>query len=326
MVSFTVLGCIATGELPTNIPATEGPATPTTTVNSSTSVSPTGMVSVPAGEFQMGLTEDQYQEALTTCEASGMSQSNCQDLISNEIPGHTVYLDAFLIDQTEVTQAQFEQFVNDSGYKTDAEKQNLGFVFDFESVKWVGFPETDWKNPGGPWTDRNVLGNYPAAQISWNDAAAYCEWAGRRLPTEAEWEKAARGTDGRLYPWGNQALAANLLNFADKSLKSGWSDNNIDDGYAFTSPVGSYPDGASPYGALDMAGNVGEWVADWYGETYYTETATKNPTGPTSGEFRVLRGGSWLYSGYFARTTSRAYDAVTNHYHNVGFRCAVSQP
>jgi formylglycine-generating enzyme required for sulfatase activity len=158
--------------------------------------------------------------------------------------------------------------------------------------------------------------------VSWNDARAYCEWLGWRLPTEAEWEKAARGTDGRMYPWGNQAVAANLVNFADKSLTIYWADSGQDDGYEFTSPVGHYPAGASPYGAMDMSGNVHEWVADWYYDAYYSVSPSTNPTGPSTGSSRVLRGGSWRNEYSVLRTVQRGSGGPWEAADNVGFRCS----
>jgi len=162
---------------------------------------------------------------------------------------------------------------------------------------------------------------HPAVNVSWDGADAYCRRSGRRLPSEAEWEKAARGPDGSIYPWGNAAPTGQLANFADQSSGSSSPEN---DGFAHSSPVGSYLAGASPYGALDMAGNVWEWVSDWYDANYYANSPAVNPQGPATGSFRVLRGGSWNGDTSFLRAAYRGgdvpYDAVNFDF---GFRCAM---
>jgi len=188
------------------------------------------MVYVPAGEFLMG-----------TPEKDG-------NAYSDEKPQRRVYLDAFWIDKTEVTVAQYRRFCQATGRQ---------------------MPEA----PSWGWQD-----DHPIVNVTWDDATAYAAWAGKRLPTEAEWEKAARGTDGRQYPWGNEWDTGRYANRVN-------SDS--------IQPVGSYPSGASPYGVLDMAGSVDEWCADWFDGSYYRSAPARSPTGPPSGGYRVLRGGSW---------------------------------
>jgi formylglycine-generating enzyme required for sulfatase activity/serine/threonine protein kinase len=243
------------------------------------------MVFVPAGEFTMGSDDGQ----------------------ADEQPVHEVYLDGYWIDKFEVTNAQFAHFVEETGHKTDAERAGLAYVYFGGS--WKGVNGADWRRPEGPDTSNSSRMGHPVVQVSWNDAVAYCKWAGRRLPSEAEWEKAARGTDGRIYPWGNESPSASLLNY-----------NGNEGG---TTAVGSYPSGESPYGVLDMAGNVWEWVADWYDYGYYRISPDENPTGPASGAYRILRGGSWYINEVFARSAprNRSNPVFTNV--DRGFRCAV---
>ncbi len=290
----------AAPDSPTPLPAAEpGP----------TRISPKdGMVQiyVPAGEFLMGSPGDDPQG------------------YRDEMPQHTVYLDGYWVDQTEVTNTMFRIFIEETGYVTDAEESGWGHIYDPPSMSWKQPEGANWLHPRGPGSDIAGLDDHPAAQVSWFDAAAYCEWAGRRMLTEAEWEKAARGTDGRIYPWGNDPVAGNLLNFADHSLNVDGALNSVDDGYEFTAPVGSYPDGAGPYGALDMAGNVWEWVADWYDPGYYTISPASNPTGPAEGDNCVLRGGSWHDSTGYVRTTTRYFFFPDGRGDRGGIRCAES--
>ena len=224
------------------------------------------MIFIPAGDFLMGST-DTDKEART-----------------DEKPQHKVYLDAFWIDQTEVTNAMFSRFVEMTRYKTTAERAGSGWVYFPLSKKWQETPGAYWRHPYAPTSTLDGRNHYPVVQVSWDDALAYCTWVGGRLPTEAEWEKAARGTDGRIYPWGNSEPDCSLANY--------WGKDNgcVGD----ITAVGSYPAGASPYGLLDMAGNVLEWIEDWYSETYYTSLPSSNPVGPSSGQYRVLRGGAGI--------------------------------
>ena len=241
---------------------------------------------------------------------------------TNERPLHKVSLDGFWIDQTEVTNAMFARFMEATGFETNAE--NRGSAWAFDGKGWSEIPGADWQHPQGPATYLTGLENHPVVNVSWYDAKAYCEWAGARLPSEAEWEKAARGTDGRTYPWGAQQPNGDLLNFGDVNLYPASVDPSLNDGYKFTAPVGSYPAGISPYGALDMGGNVWEWVNDWYQETYYIKAPALNPQGPNSGEGRVFRGGSWNHDSLDIRASIRMWTVPLDAIDNVGFRCAMS--
>ena len=222
------------------------------------------MVYVPEGEFEMG-----------------------QDGVAE--PVHTVYLDAFWIDRTEVTNRMYAQCV--AAKACDAPSDSVSYTRDH----YYGSPEYD---------------DYPVIYVDWYKAKAYCEWTGRRLPTEAEWEKAARGTDGRTYPWGED-VNCELANYDPGTRCVG-----------DTSKVGSYPEGASPYGALDMAGNVWEWVSTLYDE--YPYEANDGREDLDASGLRVLRGGSWRYSDHSARAAYRyRVNPDGSNYRN-GFRCATS--
>ena len=214
-----------------------------------------------------------------------------------ELQSHAVYLDSYWIDETEVTNAMYAACVADGACDRPA------------SVYYADEAYTD----------------HPVQDVKWKDADSYCSWADRRLPTEAEWEKAA-GWDELaqkkyLFPWGDE-FDGSLANFCDVNCAAfEWASMDYDDGFGATAPVGSYPLGASPYGVLDMAGNVWEWVADFYSESYYANADYSNPTGPTSGEDHVIRGGSWA-SGYDVLST--VYRHRDTALVNFGFRCAMS--
>jgi formylglycine-generating enzyme required for sulfatase activity len=277
----------------------------------------TEIVYVPGGTFQMGSTDAEIDAAFEQCEQDHGSGECQRDWFENESPQHLVTLDAFWVDKTEVTNAQFERFVRDTNYRTDAEKEGTGWVY--SDGIWREVDGADWQHPYDPETrisDR--MDDYPVVQVSWTDARTYCQWAGGRLPTEAEWEYAVRGPEGHIYPWGD-TFDGELANYCDANCPLDWKDANYDDGYEWTAPVGNYAAGASWVGVLDMAGNVWEWVNDWYdgypGTTYQTDRF-----GTTD---KVARGGSWDNSGDGVRAANRTHGPPGVRYDLLGFRCVV---
>jgi formylglycine-generating enzyme required for sulfatase activity len=241
----------------------------------------------------------------------------------DEQPAHTVYLDAFWIDQTEVTVSMFRAFVEATGYETIAEEEGWGAPYTAgpKEEEWPHVPGTDWQHPHGPGSVAED--DHPVVQVAWEDAAAYCAWAGGQLPSEAQWEKAARGTDGRLWPWGNNYEGCRGSFCGASCPCERQKQGAYDDGYSLTAPAGSFPDGASPYGVLDMAGNVWEWVADWYDEGYYADSPIENPAGPPSGSKRTQRGGAWIDNESWVRTTVRHATEPGVRCDDLGFRCVV---
>lgn len=244
------------------------------------------MVAVPAGPFIRGCN----LQVDTRC-------------LENEFPPHTIYLEAFLIDRTEVTAGAYEECVEAGACEYNGQLNS-------------------WYNTYGKGLD-----NYPINEVNWNEARAYCEWAGKRLPIEAEWEKAARGSRGAIYSWGNVPEPS-----CDYAIVIGDYPDGLGCGQEFVWEVGSKPAGASPYGALDMVGNLAEWTADDLVEGDYAQAAEEGwevwerPSIPPESVNRIARGGSWLdySSSYFLRTSARVAGELTLRAEGLGFRCAKS--
>lgn len=262
----------------TLLPASPTAATPSLPAGATRAapVDDMAQVFVPAGSFYMG---------------SGEADSQAS---ADERPMHLVDLDSFWMDKTDVTNALYARCVQAGACTAPASASSA------TRRAYYGSPQ---------------YASYPVVNVTWNDAAAYCAWAGRRLPTEAEWEKAARGpsaspAEARLYPWGINAPDASLLNF--------------DHPQGDTTPVGQYPLGASPYGALDMAGNVWQWVNDWYASDYYAASPARNPAGPAASQYRVMRGGSFDFAAVSMRLANRERDVPAHYEVSLGFRCAAT--
>nr|WP_233146996.1 formylglycine-generating enzyme family protein [Paenibacillus selenitireducens] len=281
---------------------------------------PSGMIRLAGGEFLMGTNDTEGFEA------------------DGEGPIHAVTLDPFYIDACTVSNAQFQTFVQDTGYKTEAEQFGWSFVFHLlvsEEVKqevetvaqavpwWLKVDGAYWAKPEGRDSSIDDRLDHPVVHISWHDAQAYCQWAGKRLPTEAEWEYAARGgLVQRRYPWGDTLLMdgehrCNIWQGAFPRV------NHASDGYLGTAPVRAYqPNG---YGLYNMSGNIWEWCADVFSPVAYQQGPFVNPKGPTKGDTRVIRGGSYLcHKSYcnryrVAARSSNTPDSSTGH---MGFRCA----
>jgi formylglycine-generating enzyme required for sulfatase activity len=262
---------------------------------------PQDMMHIPSGFFMMGSNDGE----------------------DDEKPVHKVYVDEFFMDKYQVTVSKFKEFIDSTGYITDAEKEGWGWA-------WTGEDDEqrlgiNWRfNAKGDRVKKEEM-NHPVVHISWNDAFAYAQWASKRLPTEAEWEYAARcGKKGYKYSWGSERPDGRKGgNIADESLKRMFSKHKIwdsyDDGFVFTAPVGSFE--PNDLGLYDMTGNVWEWCADWYDEQYYHESPERNPTGPLTGTRRVFRGGSFLTNPFEVRCSYRTWNYPTSGTYSLGFRC-----
>jgi Tol biopolymer transport system component len=257
------------------------------------------MVYVPGGEFQMGSDDDELDAALEMCQA--YYTTPCQRAwFEVEQPVHPVVLYGFWLDPTEVTNAQYRRCV-EAGACTPPQRS-----------------DSDTRQA---YYGDSAYDDYPVVHVTWGQAGAYCRWAGGRLPTETEWEYSARGPENRRYPWGEE-YDGTRLNSCDVNCGYEWAEDAFDDGYGDTAPVGSYPNGASWCGALDLSGNVWEWTADWFGE-YPTERQS-NPAGPSSGTGRALRGDAADGTRAVSRAAARHGMEPGRAYEYTGFRCVVS--
>jgi serine/threonine-protein kinase len=304
MIVLIIKACAPATSAPapttTPVPATSTATiipTPTLGIGSTLTSDKDGMtlVFVPAGEFTMGRDAD---DAVAECQKFS---SDCdRGYFTNEDPPHSVHVDAFWIDQTEVTNKMYALCV-----EAGVCQEPTSTGSDTHS-NYYGNPEFD---------------NYPVIHVDWNMAKTYCEWAGRRLPTEAEWEKAARGENASVYPWGD-TFDGSLVNFCDTNCSSYWANKSFNDGFADVAPVGSYPSGKSVYGALDMAGNVWEWVSSL--DRPYPYDATDGRENLDSSDTRLVRGGSWYYNDVIVRAALRGRLDPSYADYNIGFRCSRS--
>ena len=236
----------------------------------------------------------------------------------NEAPVHVVELDSFWIDRLEISNRAFMYFVQITGHRTLAEQQGKSVIYKDGGYQEV--VDAHWSSPIGHPSNLREFLDHPVVQIAWPDADAYCKWAGKRLPTEAEWEYASSASAKSFFPWGDTAPDSNLQYRANYGSNSCCREND-QDGFLNTAPVGSFPSGASPFGVHDMAGNVWEWTADWYSGTYYSSSPKRNPRGPATGAERVLRGGSWISYPFMLRTTYRGKHTPDTRHNYGGFRC-----
>ena len=255
-----------------------------------------GMIHIPEGTLLMGSDDGEPAEQ----------------------PVHRVDLPPFSIDRFETTNAEFAAFVVATGHITSAEATGVGWDWDGE---WREVKGADWRHPHGLASSLQGLERHPVVQVSWIDAQAYCRWRGKRLPTEAEWERAARGDSGRIYPWSNQPP------HVGKRYRASYGSDRCcraeaGDEYMFTAPVGSFPLGRSPFGLEDMAGNVWEWVEDWFDREFYRQSLSENPVNDTPGKRRVIRGGGWGNNPSGLRSTLRHANPPDIGLSMVGFRCA----
>ncbi len=279
------------------------------------------MIYLPGGEFIMG------------------SESKKGFISDGEGPTRKIYVDGFYIDATTVTNEEFSLFTNETGYITEAEKYGWSFVFHLfltneakkqetkvvqEAPWWRAIQGANWQHPEGIGSTIYNRMDHPVVHVSWNDAIEYCKWAGKRLPTEAEWEYAARGgLEQQAYPWGNE-LCPNGKHFCNIWQGDFPNHNTGEDGYVTTSPAKSFP--PNGFGLYNVAGNVWEWCSDWFSSTTYKSSENTNPQGPKKGDTKVIRGGSYLCHKSYCnryRVAARSFNTPDSSTAHMGFRCVV---
>ena len=295
------------------------PATTTTTqITQGKAATTENMVLIPAGTFFMGR-EDR----------EGWSPMAAPEIFNDELPSHEVYVDAFYIDKYEVTNRQFKEFVDATGYVTDAEKDGgsdvmvsadqASTVINGTDIGWKWVTLANWRAPEGPGSSIENIMDHPVVHVSWNDAKAYATWVGKRLPTEAEWEKAARGGTITNWYWGDGLdNVGQYANYYGEHRFDYVYPLEIRDGYDRTAPVGSLEPNA--YGLYDTAGNIFEWVSDWYQYDYYTVSPHDNPKGPLTGTEKIMKGGSWYFCECYLRPANRNNSELRRHDSGLGFR------
>lgn len=286
------------------------------------------MVLVPAGSFLMGSTNDEVDRAIKDCiKELEKDQQTCEGWYKPELPQHKVQMDAFYLDKCEVTNRLFQQFAQQTGHQTTAEREGSAWAF-VEGKGWEAVKGASWRKPeAGATVFDSGRSEHPVVTVSWDDAQAYCRAAGKRLPTEAEFEYATRAGTTTRYWWGDgNPSGRRVENIADESAKhllktimKGYGDGSVR-----TALVGSYE--ANPWGLHDISGNVREWTADWFDDNYYGKSPERNPKGHPSGQYRVLRGGSWSIDPGSVRSAGRARRAPTSRSGTIGFRCAQDLP
>lgn len=307
----------------------KGPAyqAPTSLPKTITGKDGAAMVLIPGGTFWMGSTADEVEAVVKECVGYDFEEEECRGWFKDEVPRHKVSLPAFYMDTVEVSNRLFREFSQVTKYQTTAEREGDAYAF-VEGKGWEIVKGASWRKPE---SKEEVFASnradHPVVSVSWDDASAYCDKYGKRLPTEAEWEYAARAGTATRNWWGNappgSRRVANIADMSTKDLLKNYL-ASYDDGFTRTAPVGTMV--ANPWGLFDMIGNVAEWTADWYGEGFYSPSATSSPRGPSTGDYRVRRGGSWKHVPFYARSAFRNWDSPTFRYDVLGFRCVQDVP